>query len=430
MKESSPIPIDTGAENKIIPNIARANTLVDLELNVPTVLRDSRGRVRWRLPGNTPEQNEQLGIANVQGLFLERFPGFNDLFPREEDGKIADDKREEAKRFILDRMRSQKISAEQLRSSAWNINSTPYFAGRYQVALQRSFSPWGLDIDPQIDAPQKPKGYWTPKTIEQEAKEFYEQEGGLSQRLLNNKGRKDLTNAIHKYYPEGLSALRKKFGIIVINRPKGYWTPQEIERQAMLFLKDYGELTFSMLRSQNRKDLESAISKSYPGQITALRDKLKIGKGVHRKPNGHWTPEQIEKEAFEFYKTEGELTQTTLNKKKRGDLSRAIQLYPGQMAKLKERLGIIAISKPKGYWTPQVIEQQAELFFKNHGVLSFSMLHSQNRKDLANAISHHYPGRMTALKQKFGIQLKDQEATISPYEPNEELMRFLEVKDE
>lgn len=138
--------------------------------NTPTVLRDARGKVVWKLAGNTPEQNEQLGIQNIQCLFLQEFPKFNEDFPRRKDGKIAKNRREEAKGFIRERIQTQEDFYTILTaSSAANRRNTPYFDGSYIVALQKAFAPWGIDINEE----DNPKRRWSKERIRQDAVEFY-----------------------------------------------------------------------------------------------------------------------------------------------------------------------------------------------------------------------------------------------------------------
>lgn len=116
------------------------------DINIPPVLRDSWGRVVWGLPNNTQEENELIGISNIQALFLKNFPDFNDLFPRGEDGKIAEEKIADAKIFILGNLKNQREFLKVFTSSTVDRKHTPYFEGSHIVALQKSFSPWGLAI--------------------------------------------------------------------------------------------------------------------------------------------------------------------------------------------------------------------------------------------------------------------------------------------
>jgi len=126
--------------------VFRADNRNTQTVDIPTVLRDARGRIRWTLPGNTPEENEQLGIRNVQALFLENFPGFDELYPRGEDGKIPEDKGEETKSFILDKIGTQRKQSALFGSTPLNTRKVSYF-GSPEVIIRKSFSPWGLQFE-------------------------------------------------------------------------------------------------------------------------------------------------------------------------------------------------------------------------------------------------------------------------------------------
>jgi hypothetical protein len=128
-------------ERKIIQSSA------DGDLSDQSVTRDSRGRVRWRLPGNTDEENLALGIQNIQGLFLKRFPEFIERYPRGEDGTIIEVKREEARDYILEQVTPTRNFSYTFGSSPGNIVRTPYFGGSYRQVLELSFVPWGIDFE-------------------------------------------------------------------------------------------------------------------------------------------------------------------------------------------------------------------------------------------------------------------------------------------
>ncbi len=113
------------------------------EVDIPSVLRDKRGRIIWQLPEYTPEQNEELGIRNVQALFLEKFPEFDERFPRTDKGMVPEDKKIGAKEFILGTIGSR----EQFRSMIIRSpHSVPYFERSHLAAIQKSFTPWGLNF--------------------------------------------------------------------------------------------------------------------------------------------------------------------------------------------------------------------------------------------------------------------------------------------
>lgn len=105
-----------------------------------------RGKLRWTLPGNTPEQNEQLGISNIQSMFLKRFPEFDELFFRDGLGKVLVDKQDAAKDFILGRIDSKRRFGEVFSQSAYRRRHAPYFENSFLVALKKSFKPWGIDL--------------------------------------------------------------------------------------------------------------------------------------------------------------------------------------------------------------------------------------------------------------------------------------------
>lgn len=126
-----------------LPKDSRGEILLDSLNPRQLVSRSSHSRVRWKLPGNTDDQNLLVGIRNIQGLFLEKFPEFVRLFPRDTEGRIEETRRAEAAKFIADRLDTQTCFNSIFGSSAVKAL---YFENRYQIAIQRSFEPWGLQI--------------------------------------------------------------------------------------------------------------------------------------------------------------------------------------------------------------------------------------------------------------------------------------------
>lgn len=115
---------------------------------LPSVLRDSSVRVMWKLPGNTEVENLQIGIQNIQGLFLEKFPEFDELFPRAENGRIIEERRREAQCFILDHIGTYKKFSAITPGSA--LHTSGPFKGSFITALEQSFSPWGITFNFKI----------------------------------------------------------------------------------------------------------------------------------------------------------------------------------------------------------------------------------------------------------------------------------------
>lgn len=138
---------------------------VELRQNIGIEIpRDKRGRVRWKLPGNTPKQDEQLGIRNIQTLFLERFPEFNESFPRGADGSIALEKRQRAGEFILKRVGTLMEFREVFGASPLTHRGMPYFKRSFRLAIGKSFSCWGIDLPEQA-----PDSWMTTTSLRQQS---------------------------------------------------------------------------------------------------------------------------------------------------------------------------------------------------------------------------------------------------------------------
>lgn len=110
------------------------------------ITRDRRGKLRWRIPSYSQEENEQVGIRNIQGLFLERFPEFESEFI-DGNGMVTEDKSSQAQSFILDNIGVSRKFIEVFGSSPLNSIVSPYFGGAYMTVLGKSFAQWGLDFE-------------------------------------------------------------------------------------------------------------------------------------------------------------------------------------------------------------------------------------------------------------------------------------------
>lgn len=306
----------------------------------PTVLRDGKGRrILWKLPGNTPEQNEQLGIRNIQALFLEKFPEFNQLFPRVKEGKIPEDKTEEAKRFIVGIVKNQKDFRAIFGGYAGDIKRTPYLGRSYIIVLQKSFAPWGINLESFGDKKQL-----NAEEVYRVVKKIYDKEKRFSRKLLIKLGRWDLYNAVIRHYPGKFTQLRQDLGLVSVNTFKGsrHLTPEDVEKEALKFYHSEGAINKKLLEGKGRNDLVWAI-RHYPGSYRALREILDIAntRKSERKQSGYWTPEQIEKEANQIYSDKKRLSHKFLRKIDRQDLLKAIRShYPGGWPALKKKLGV------------------------------------------------------------------------------------------
>lgn len=351
------------------------------ELNVP---RDKRGRISWTNLRRTPEKLE---------LFVEL----------------------SASAFVENGVLTEKILVDSGRRDL-NSGVVRFYPGGRNALTDKL----GLSIG------SRPR-YWTPEVIEKKAREFIESNGGLTQRLLYDRGLSGLSYAIQRYFPGGMLGFKNLIGITINSRPPGFWTEEEVEKEAADFFQENGGLTHPLLAKNSRHDLIGGIAK-YPGNIIGLKRKLRID--FAQQQSGYWRDiESIEREARDFYFSFGGLSHRSLNAHRKFSLRHAInKYYPGGIRSLKDKLGIESkIVKPYGYWTREIIEEEASAFLQIHGRLTVSGLHLEGRGDLLAAIGKFYPGGISALKEKLGITEANQEPPISPDQANEQLAKLMEV---
>ena len=341
------------------------------------VTRNAKG-IRWVLLNNTPEQNEQLGIRNIHGLFLERYPEFNDLYPRGEDGKIAEDKIETAKTFVLERMGKIKDFSSILGRSAISRRVAPYFEGSHLVALEKSFKPWGINFPYQ-----------------------------------RNDNSVVVGKRVHRLFSE---------------TPIHMYTPELIENEARDILSKEGRFGQTVLKGLKKGRLSRAIGNVYPGGMRALKVKLKQ-EFTEVQLRSAWSYERIIKESQEFFDLEGELTTRTLHRRGRFDLSNAIVKYGGGYRRVKEALGLPEsrqVGVPRDLWTIETIEANAAAVVKKYGYINYPLLSIIHQTSLGNAIGKYYPTKMVGLQEKLGLTKEGFNVQISPDQANEQLRSLLE----
>lgn len=364
-----------------------------IKIETSKVLRDQRGRICWKLPGNTPEQNEEIGIRNIQGRFLEQFPEFSKLFPCGKDGKIAEVKREEAQEFIIKNIgRSRDLYQMLGSSSIGSSRHIPYFQGSYLVAIRMSYEAWGLGFENL--APRDPRRYhWSLQ---------------LSDNGLPRDGRGRI------------------FWSLLAKNPEQF--QRVVEMEAKKLIGEGNHLDQKNLKVLRMSGFGMAITKYYPGGMESLKAKLKVS--IAQKPQDYWGPETIRGEALEFYMANGALTEYLLRRHKRNDLEIAIRKYPGGIRRLRNDLEMGSPDrKPSGYWVPENIEMEARIILQLNFQFSRRLLRKLKRFGLDYAIQNNYPGGMVALKAKLGVPGKDanQKISISPEQANEQMRRILET---
>lgn len=237
--------------------------------------------------------------------------------------------------------------------------------------------------------------------IQSEARAFHEQFGGINHTLLSQNQRKDLATAITRKYPGGIQQLRNDIGL-ESSRKLHYWTHDVVERETREFVDQNGTVTHSLLESQGRSDLRTAITRHYPGGIKKVKEGLNVPEA--KRPS-RWNLEAVRQQAWEIYQQEGDINQKLLVRLSKRGLDKAIRkYYPGGMRQLQSDFGLES-STPKDHWTTEQIEQGGRAFLDENGDLTTSLLREHQNSGLAAAIAKRYPGGMRALKEKLGVEV-------------------------
>lgn len=208
----------------------------------------------------------------------------------------------------------------------------------------------------------------------------------------------------------GITFWREKMGLSPIRKAVNYWKDVEnIESEARDVLDIGINLSEADLRENGYSSLSMAIHKYYPGGMPAVKQKL--GLEETRKANNYWTQEKILSEAQDFVIKKKNLSRQVLIDAERGDLyNAAIESYPGGINGLRTDLGLspLRVNKPEGYWTDELIEQQAKDFLKDNGVLTTYAIAQSGMSDLASAISSKYSGGINGLRKKLDLEVREE----------------------
>jgi hypothetical protein len=410
--------------------------------------RDTRGRIRWKIVAQDQEKVVQVvealardhlesggeitqssltqakGLTRLAHVIPKYYPGGMHTLREKLGAPIPQVRRGYWQRpEALDEIRG--IAAQVLQKEGrLDVKTLTKHVGKRYIGTVAASYPGrltGLKIDLGLDPKIGVGKFWTPERIEQEASAFIEREGGLTQALLRERKAGKLNSAIDAY-PGGMTALKKKLGIEPGRKPNGYWTKEVIEQKAREFLSREGKLNQTILYERGEVGLAGAINKNYPGKMPQLKKNL--GAKIDRRNTGSWTKEQIAQEAADFYTKEGRLTHTLLIEKESAFLSVAItRRYPGGMSQLLEDIGVKCNKRRNGYWTKENIEKEAQSFYEEHGMLTYTALTHKKQDALGVAINKHYPGGIGALKESLKITMPSE---VTEEEANAELDKLLE----
>lgn len=382
-------------------------------VNSIEVPKDSRGRIRWQAFKEDPVQLagavesvaqhvlSSLGTLNYRSLESSTFP-----------------------------------EAHSLMHAAGRFYPGGLTALRKKLEGDAVGYEWNLQVVDGLPRDKNGRVFWSKVaeepdefrlTLELEASRFLAEHGRITQATLKKQGRGDIVHALH-FYPGGLIQLKESIGLKLHKKPDGYWTVERIEQEAFESYRQTGGLTTGSLKKEGRTDLIAAVQAKYSGSFRALRRNLGITETKVEK--GYWTQEKVEEKVLKFYEEHGRISWDLLRESGESSLAFYATRYPGGMSKLREVLGIDPGYRPLGYWTPEVIEQHALQFYREHQMLNQRSLAENGRQDLVGAIFKKYPGKLPALKDKLGIESmqKPEVGSLVPAsQANEQLGKLLDA---
>lgn len=398
---------------------------VQLEITQSTIEipRDKKGRIRWKILAENPEILQGFIRAEVLQLYQEEHKFSNRLFSEKGLNGIST-----AISTYYPGGRSQLRADLGIslppRQRSWDIQrietETLEFYQKGSRLTKRNLKEVNRSLASAIDrlypgrlsklranlglVPEhKPKGYYTTEQIEKDAGEFFEKHGRLTSELLAKNGNSSLSVKISSEYPGGIAGLKARLGIENHFKPAGYWTTERIKEEALIFYKQHSQISNNLLFKAKQSGLGAAITRLYPGGWSQLKVDLNL---PTRQQAGFWTKEEIEQQALEFYRQEKGLTTKLLQDCSRYNLlSAIISKYPGGIPALRDKLAIGNDIKSKGYWTLEKIKEEAREFYNQFEELTQKELKKQERQDLMAAIGKVYPGKMMQLKMDLGLNL-------------------------
>jgi len=304
------------------------------------------------------------------------------------------------------------IKVELLRAGRGDLAKALIKHGGIEVVAERL----GLRLPPYK---RKRHGYWEDfANVTSELQNFIAEHGipGVmpTQNDLTQAGLSSLTNAIDHH--GGIYAVAERLGLRLSHaqHPDGYWDDfVNVERELLAFASEYGTPGVMPSRNDLRQaglhDLNGALKKH--GGTSAVAKRLNLQPKI--KPMGHWDDFTNVERALSAYIYEyGTLgvmpTTSELQKAGQNSLVIAITQKHGGMALVAERLGIIATTKPNGYWDDFAnVERELLAFIQEQetpGVMpTRTELKQAGRIDLDGALDKH--GGLLAVAERLDLEL-------------------------
>ncbi len=274
-----------------------------------------------------------------------------------------------------------------------------------------------LNLQPKI----KPIGHWDDITNIEKALSAYIDEYGTSGVMptlseLQKAGQNSLVNAITQKHG-GMACVADRLGLQLSStaKPPSYWDNiTHIE----LAIREFNEArgmpgvmpTGGELKKAGRSDLASAITNH--GGFPALAYQFGLHYTYTAKPDRYWDDfTNVKQEILDFNQNQGTLgrmpTTIELRNAKEHSLAAAINVHGGFPA-VAERLGLIATTKPNGYWDDFAnVERELLAFIQEQGTPGVmptrTELKQAGRIDLDGALNKH--GGLFAVAERLSLEL-------------------------
>jgi hypothetical protein len=378
---------------------------------IPTVFRNARGQVRWSMPGYTETQNQEVGIRNLQALFIERIPEAQNHFSLVDQTCLAVTDPEAIKGLILEKVGDQEKFRATFGSTPMIRDLVPYFGGTYITALKKGFESWGISF--KITDFRLPHGFWKGKA-KQEVIEccqilIVERSPEIEEIITKmSKGEEVDKEALKKYLLDLMGSKERMVTVL----PTTLFNSKQIPYFGSSYKVILEEIAAAWGVEISDKDIKRAELRNVEGTQLNIP---KNSKGKIRWNLLTGDPDLllnvIEQEALALIDSGTPLTQHNLITAGLTTLSNYIwKYYPGSFLGLRKKLGNEEGRKPRSYWSSEDglehIRKEVRTFYEEHGNISNNYLTAHNRQDLINAITKYYPGGWFNLRADIGLPLE------------------------
>ncbi len=419
--------------------------------------RGEKTRVRWPQFTGSSEENERLAIRTVQTIFLNEFPEFSLQFPRDQNGQIVEEKRNDAKAFVLSVL-GDKEDFNQVLYKSLQGRQGAIFDHSFHVVLQKTFSDFGVDcgfhvIDKKTGKYTDQNGEtWAPVAIlaqefDCDARTVIRNLEGIPRisgygrnghdiELYNESIAKAALDTFDRLARLPQSGRGNSGKIVVDGRTKVTvsYLQEKFKISKKAFHKIGEDLSFTTGKAGNGLEAKYFDEEEALQRIQAWNSLPQEEVGEPSIPPRFVNFKRLAKEIGVDSKTLRPYLKELPTIQGRSVQGRSTILYDRKAAlSTLQSSGFYESRKElktASYWTNERIMEEAREFLDTKGNISQALLVQNGRVDLCSAIQGHYPGKITQLKVDLGIGASIIKSEIRPEEAREELDKlFLTGQD-